>query len=171
MKPLQPSIHSLTPHPNISNTVGLDDLTMLRECEEEYARRGHFQRIFPTPFNVGLYRRYFSRYDGSSEGGVPRSDLLLWEWIQLRYLLTCGSDEAFERRDVRRIKRRMKYLRKRQMKKSKGEGGEEKVSSGLFEPPRWERLNGSRKDTTVKSNLGYYCSFCGIVHYNDPIQV
>jgi hypothetical protein len=112
------------------------------------------------------------RYDGSPEGGIPRSDLLLWEWIQLRYLMTCGSDEAFRYRDMRRIKRRMKYLRKKHLRKR----GKEENSDGktvlLPDPPGWEKFNGRRDKTQMKlTNLEYYCTFCGIVHCNDPIQV
>jgi hypothetical protein len=130
---------------------------MLRECEEEYARRGHFQRIFPTPFNVGLYRRYMSRLGLLAEGGVPRADLLLWEWLQLRYFATCGSERAFQQREARRVRRRVRFLRKR----------DSEVMLGL--PSEWQRTNGGRLPTL--NNFGYYCTFCGIIHYDDPIQV
>jgi hypothetical protein len=84
--------------------------------------------------------------------------------------MTCGSDEAFQHRDMRRIKRRMKYLRRKQA--VGGGGGGEKKPGSFVELPNWVRSNGKRKKTSIRStNLEYYCTFCGIVHYNDPIQV
>jgi len=36
-----------------------DELEMLVELEEEYARRGNFQRVYPLLSNVGYYERFF----------------------------------------------------------------------------------------------------------------
>jgi hypothetical protein len=155
----------------LPSVLSADDLAMLRECEEEYARRGHFQRIFPTPFNIGHYRKYIMRFDKDKrpEGGIPRADLLLWEWLQLRYFMTCGSDRAFEHRDLRRVRRRMRYLNKKKKKKQQKKEKKEGLILGI--PSEWQKkVNGGGR-TPRTAGFGYYCGFCDMVHYDDPIQV
>jgi hypothetical protein len=97
--------------------------------------------------------------DKPPEGGIPRSDLLLWEWLQLRYFMTCGSDKAFEHRDLRRVRRRIKYLNQKKKR-------EDELMLRVLS--QWQKVNGV---LPPKSAFGYYCGFCDMVHYDDPLQV
>ena len=47
---------------------------MLFEFDEEYYRRGNFERIFPIKDNVDNYKKYFefTRYNNA----------LLWTWLK-----------------------------------------------------------------------------------------
>lgn len=53
-----------------------DDLEVLLDSEEEFYRRGHFERIFPLPDNVTYYSQFFET--------IRYNDLLLWKWLKSR---------------------------------------------------------------------------------------
>ena len=39
--------------------LGSEDWNILIESDEEYFRRGHFDRIFPTKKNIDIYSKFF----------------------------------------------------------------------------------------------------------------
>ncbi len=51
-----------------------DDLETLLEADEEYHRRGHFERIFPNADNVAYYWGFFET--------IRYNNLLLWKWLK-----------------------------------------------------------------------------------------
>jgi tubulin polyglutamylase TTLL4 len=56
------------------NDLSDDDIEIILESEEEFYRRGHFERIFPQADNIDHYAGFFeaTRY----------SNLLLWRWLK-----------------------------------------------------------------------------------------
>ncbi|KAJ4458183.1 putative tubulin polyglutamylase TTLL4 [Paratrimastix pyriformis] len=58
---------------------------VLRLSEEEYSRRGGFERIFPTPHNGALYGQFLE---------ARPNDRLLASWLRYRWAKTCGPSPA-----------------------------------------------------------------------------
>ena len=56
-----------------------EDIELILYSEEENARRGNFERIFPISQNIDDYVGYFeaTRYN----------NLLLWKWLKSKYSL------------------------------------------------------------------------------------
>jgi tubulin polyglutamylase TTLL4 len=59
-----------------------DDIELILYSEEENARRGNFERIFPISQNVDDYMRYFE--------AMRYNNLLLWKWLKSNYSLPTG---------------------------------------------------------------------------------
>ncbi|KAK2952131.1 putative Tubulin polyglutamylase TTLL4 [Blattamonas nauphoetae] len=98
-------------------SISQADALILLHAESEYARRGRFTRIFPTPFNCGLYggvengdswinylqtepTRHGEPHLTPSAQIVPppaapifetpsRYDRLLWSWLRYRLISSC----------------------------------------------------------------------------------
>ena len=47
---------------------------MLAETEEEYYRRGHFDRIFPNPRTLNKYKKYFE--------AIRYSNAVTWKFLE-----------------------------------------------------------------------------------------
>ncbi|KAK2952195.1 putative Tubulin polyglutamylase TTLL4 [Blattamonas nauphoetae] len=69
--------------PSVLEHLSIEDKCLLQNVENEYSRRGGFQRIFPTPFNSRLYAPFFEerRY----------TDELVMVYLEERFKRTCGS--------------------------------------------------------------------------------
>jgi len=47
---------------------------MLAETEEEYYRRGHYERIFPHPRTLNKYKKYFE--------SIRYTNALTWKFLE-----------------------------------------------------------------------------------------
>ena len=94
MGPFQQSIplETLRSHKPLRGNEELtkDEVDMLLELEEEYARRGHFQRVYPLQSNVQHYEQFFEnkRYQNQ---------------LVLAYLLSSEQVKASVLRNYRRV--------------------------------------------------------------------
>ncbi len=51
-----------------------DDVETLIQSEEEYYRRGHFEKIYPLANNIDKYAKYYE--------ALRYNNLLLWRWLK-----------------------------------------------------------------------------------------
>ena len=52
-----------------------EEYELLADLEEEYTRKGHFNRIFPLATNVDTYSKYFETN--------RRSNQVVWDYVKL----------------------------------------------------------------------------------------
>lgn len=55
-------------------SLAKEDIEILINSEEEYHRRGHFERIFPESSNIDYYGKFFET--------LRYNNVLLWRWIK-----------------------------------------------------------------------------------------